>query len=81
MITPPFLERGDTIGIIAPARSVIEQEITPFLSWIGKMGYKVKLGESIYKHHNQFSGTERERLKDLETMIGDDNVKAIVAAR
>jgi muramoyltetrapeptide carboxypeptidase len=81
MITPPFLEQGDTIGMIAPARSVIEQEIAPFLDWTGKMGYKVKMGESIYKRHHQFSGTDRERLQDLDAMIADDNVKAIVAAR
>ena len=81
MITPPKLEHGDTIGIIAPARSVSKQQLEPFLNLVREMGYKVKFGESVFALHHQFGGSDEQRLMDLEMMVMDEDVKVIIAAR
>lgn len=81
MITPPYLLSGDTIGIIAPARSVIESEVSDFISFIKAAGYKIKYGAHLFGKLNQYSGSVEERLTDLHSMISDPDVKAIFATR
>jgi len=81
MITPPLLNRGDTIGIIAPARKISEMELARFMSWAEDSGYNVRKGKNLSGQYNQFSGSDKQRLDDLEDMIKDHEVKAIIAAR
>ncbi|MFC2129521.1 LD-carboxypeptidase [Bacteroidota bacterium] len=81
MITPPYLQAGDTIGIIAPARSISEAEVAAFVGFMEEAGYKVRLGVHLYGKLDQYSGTVEERLQDLHHMISDDEVKAVFAAR
>ncbi|MGC9343003.1 MAG: LD-carboxypeptidase, partial [Bacteroidales bacterium] len=61
MITPPTLKKGDTVGIIAPARKVNKQEIEGFLKVLDSWGLKWKLGENLFGEHFIFSGTDEER--------------------
>jgi muramoyltetrapeptide carboxypeptidase len=82
MITaPPYLRKGDTVGLICPAgympveRTEICQDI--LRSW----GYKVRLGNTVGNQSHYFSGTDEERLKDLQSMLDDDDVQAILCAR
>lgn len=81
MITPPFLSPGDTIGIIAPARSISEMEVTAFVAFMEKSGYQVRLGDRLLGKLDQYSGTVEERLEDLHGMIADEKVRAVFAAR
>jgi len=81
MITPPYLLPGDTIGIIAPARSITESEVSAFTSFMNAAGYKIKFGGHLFGKLNQYSGSVEERLADLYSMISDPDVKAVFAAR
>jgi muramoyltetrapeptide carboxypeptidase len=81
MITPPALEPGDTIGIVAPARSISPEEVEPAIRIIENWGLWVVLGKNIYRSHHQFAGTDRERAADLQQMMDDQNIKAILCAR
>ena len=81
MITPPAIQHGDTIGIVAPARSVTEEELQPFIKWAEKNGFRIKPGENIFGRLHQFAGSESRRLDDICRMMDDNEVKVILAAR
>lgn len=81
MITPPYLKKGDSIAIVAPARSVTIEEMMPAINLFEEWGLKVVLGNNLFLSHNQFSGTEEERTEDFQAMLDNDDIKAIICAR
>jgi len=80
-IQPPYLKPGDCIGIVAPARKILPEELAPAITVLEGWGLKVKLGKNIYKSENQFSGSDTQRRSDFQDMMDDDGVKAIISAR
>ena len=44
-------------------------------------GYKVKLGTTVGHQYHYFSGTDEERLQDLQAMMDDPGVHAILCGR
>ncbi len=76
-----FLKKGDTIGIVAPARKISKDELKPAIELIKNWGYYVKLGDNVFAEDRQFAGTDKERATDFQNMLDDDNVKAILCAR
>jgi len=83
MITiPPYLKRGDTIGIIAPAGFMPFEKMQTCLETLESWGYSVVLGSTTQStSENYFSGTDAERLQDLQQMLDADNLQAILCAR
>ena len=80
-ISPPYLKSGDCIGIVAPARKISAGELQPAIQQLEKWGLKVKLGKHIYASSNQFAGTDEERAADMQQMLDDKEVNAIISAR
>ncbi len=78
---PPYLKPGDCIGIVAPARKISPEELTSAIAVLESWGLRVKLGKNIYKSDHQFSGTDSQRRSDLQDMLDDKEVKAIISAR
>jgi len=81
MITPPYLQPGDTIAIVAPARKVSKDEIKAGIQILESLGLKVITAPHLYGECNQYSGTDAERTSDLQLMLDHPSVKAIFAAR
>lgn len=81
MQQPAFLKKGDKIGIIAPARKVSKEEMQPAIGRLRSWGLKVVTGKNLFKENNQFSGTDAQRAEDLQTLLDDTSVKAIISAR
>ena len=81
MIRPRFLQTGDTIGITCPARKVDIEEIAKAIEILESWGLNVVLGKTIGKANHQFGGTDRERLDDLQRMLNNPEIRAIIAAR
>jgi len=81
MISPDYLKPGDTIGIIAPASYITENEITNAVRLIRNNGFNVVFGRNIFKRVNSFAGTDHERADDFQMMMEDSSVKAILSAR
>jgi len=81
MITPSYLYPGDTVGIIAPARKIREEEISSFLEVLNSWGLRYKTGKYLYGKHFQYSGTDRERATDFQQMIDDPEIKAVICVR
>lgn len=80
-IIPPYLKKGDLIGITAPAGFITPEEVQPAISMFEEWGYKVKQGNSIGKRDFTFGGTDDERRADLQQMLDDPGIKAIMCAR
>jgi muramoyltetrapeptide carboxypeptidase len=80
-IIPPFLKSGDCIGIVSPAGTITREEIQPAIGQLEAWGYRVKVGTSIGKKDFTFGGTDQERLEDLQHMLDDASVKAIMLGR
>ena len=81
MKTPPYLQKGDSVAIAAPARSVSIEEMMPAITLFEEWGLKVVLPENLFAVHNQFAGTDAERTEDFQKMLDDEDIKAIICAR
>lgn len=81
MITPNILEKGDKIGIIAPARKIQMNEIAAAIKVFERWGLEVVLGKNIFAQYRQFAGTDEQRAEDLQNMMDNSEIKAIVCAR
>lgn len=81
-IIPPYLQKGDTIGIVAPAGFMPIEKMQTCIDTLDSWGYNVQLGVTTHSDsQNYFSGTDDERLNDLQQMLDDSNIKAILCAR
>ena len=78
---PPYLQPGDTIGITAPAGFITAEEIKPAVDLLQSWGYKVRTGDTIGQKDFTFGGTDEQRLSDLQRMLDDREIKAILCAR
>ena len=81
MIIPPKLKVGDKIGIISTARKISLQELKPAIIILGSWGLEVTLGKNIFKKDNQFAGAVEQRSADLQSMVNNEDIKAILCAR
>jgi len=75
------LNIGDKIGIISTARKISLEELKPSIKLLEEWGLKVVFGKNLFEEDNQFSGTVSQRSSDLQSMIDDDSIKAILCAR
>ena len=83
LVTPPYLKKGDTIAILAPAgilkgrAETIQKAKALAESW----GLNVVLGKNLFNQNNHFAGTDEERTEDFQWALDNPNIKAIWAAR
>ena len=81
--TPSYLQKGDTIAIVAPAgilknkRVVIAKAKQLVESW----GLTVVYGSNLFAQANHFAGTDKQRISDFQNALDDPSIKAIWAAR
>jgi len=82
--TPPYLQQGDTIAIVAPAgilklsrKAVVLEAKKLAESW----GLHVVLGDNMFNQANHFAGTDEERAEDFQKALDDKSIKAIWSAR
>ncbi len=78
---PPYLKKGDTIGISSPAGYITVEDCADAINMMESWGFKIKIGSSIGKKDFTFGGTDEERLADFQQLLDDENVKAIMCAR
>ena len=81
LIIPPYLKKGDVIGITSPAGYITLQDIQPAVLKLKEWGFDIKVGNTIGKRDYTFGGTDEERLADFQQMLDDKNIKAIMCAR
>ena len=82
ILKPKRLAPGNTIGLIAPASSSLEDEGIRFsIDLIRSLGFKVKQGAHVFDREQYLAGDDRARADDVNRMFADDSVDAIFCLR
>ncbi len=80
-VLPPYLKAGDTIGITSPAGYISREGITPATRLLERWGFRVRVGKTIGSRFFGFGGRDEERADDMQALLDDPAVKAILCAR
>ena len=81
MIQPAPLKKGDLIYITAPAKAIEPAFVYFAQNYLEKQGFRVEISPNCLGNYNYFSGTDQERLADLQQAIDHPEAKAILCAR
>lgn len=78
---PPYLQKGDTVAIVATARKVAGESVEPAVALLKSWGLNVVLGKTIGKEENQLAGPDWQRATDFQQMMDRPGIKAIWCAK
>ncbi len=83
LVKPPYLQKGDTIMMVAPAgRLSGKQEVlTKAKNLVESWGLHVVFSKHLFGDDHHFSGTIKERTADFQNALDNPNIKAIWAGR
>ncbi|HTN39221.1 MAG TPA: LD-carboxypeptidase [Arachidicoccus sp.] len=80
-VCPPYLKKGDQIGITSPSGYIFLNELLPAIKQLNSWGLQVKIGRTIGQRDGTFGGTDALRVQDFQEMLDDSAIKAILCAR
>lgn len=78
---PPRLKTGDKVAVVATARVVDPSAVKAGIEILQGWDLKVISGNSLYDSDHLFAGTDRQRLKDLQSALDDSEIRAVFCAR
>lgn len=78
---PPALKPGGTVGVVAPAGRVDLHLLHKGVTRIEQLGLNVILGRHLEKQCRYFAGTDQERADDLQGMLLNQEIDAVLCAR
>jgi muramoyltetrapeptide carboxypeptidase len=81
LYSPPYLKKGQVIGITCPAGYITREEIQPAVSLMESWGFTVYVGQTVGERDYTFGGSDEDRAKDFQQMLDDPKIKAIMCAR
>ena len=84
-VIPPRVRRGDTIGVCAPAGAVKPERFATGLERLGD-AFRVRVTPSVSAPHapgvpSYLAASDDIRLAELESLLADRDVRAVVLAR
>ncbi len=82
LIKPNRLQTGHTVGLIAPASPLDDEEqVYAAIETVESLGFQVKQGQHLFARHGYFAGTDAQRAADIHAMFADPEVDGIMALR
>ena len=79
---PPYLQKGDTIGITCPAGFMAAEKAQACIDTLHEWGYNVMVGKTLGSNsNNYFSATDEERADEMQAMLDDDSINTILCGR
>jgi muramoyltetrapeptide carboxypeptidase len=82
ILKPPRLRKNDLIGIVSPASAPSSREkVDKGIQYLERLGYRVKVGKHVMDQHGYLAGKDDQRADDLNDMLRDPAVRAIIAVR
>lgn len=78
---PPYLKKGDTVGILATARKVDMAPLEPAIKLLKSWGLNVVVGKTVGLDNNQLAGADWQRATDFQQMLDNPSIKAIWSAK
>lgn len=79
--TPPYLKPGDRIAIVSPSGHIDPAYIDNAFQTLSSWGLIPVVSEFAKGSFGQFSGTDEQRLSDLQQALDDPAVRAILCSR
>ncbi len=81
-IYPPPIKKGDTIGLVAPAGSLISKDnFKSGVKILENKGFKVKFNRKLLNTKGYLAGSDQDRANEFNRLWADPEVKALVGAR
>jgi muramoyltetrapeptide carboxypeptidase len=82
VVRPPKLAPGARVALIAPAGPLLERDdLTRGAELVRALGWEPVLGPNAGNHEGHFSGSDAERLADLNAALKDDRIDGIWCLR
>ena len=80
-IKPPVLDRGDKIGIVAPASNIQLKLLQAGCARLKGLGYEPVFSDGIVEQDLYFAGSIARRIRELHDMFQRPDIRAILCAR
>lgn len=80
-IAPPPLSQGDKVIITAPAGRIAPAKIDRAAAYLLGLGYRVEIMPHARGEWHMFSGTDEQRLADLQQAMDDPECRMLLMAR
>jgi muramoyltetrapeptide carboxypeptidase len=80
-IQPEYLKPGDEVAIVSPSFCIDENLLDGAIALLEKWGLRVRIGKNTLKQNGPFAGSDQERLSDLQEMVKDPDIKAVLCSR
>ncbi len=82
MIVPPYLKKGDCIGITCPAGFMAAEKAQTCIHTLQRWGFEVMVGKTLgSRSKNYFSANDDVRQNEMQAMLDDENIHAILCGR
>jgi muramoyltetrapeptide carboxypeptidase len=82
IIKPKALQRGDTLGLVAPASPIYDpDDFDKMMVDLMNLGFKLKLGKHVRNQRGYLAGTDKHRAEDLMNMFKDPDVDGVMCVR
>ncbi|KAA6332202.1 putative murein peptide carboxypeptidase [termite gut metagenome] len=81
LIFPPFLDKGDKIAIVSPAGKIDKLFLKGAEKRLSSWGLKPVLSKYASYSSGQYAGAIKHRIKDFQTAMDDEEIKAIFCSR
>ncbi|WP_143304850.1 S66 peptidase family protein [Chitinophaga vietnamensis] len=78
---PPYLKKGDLIGVTCSSSKMELAAAEYAAGVISSWGYRVHLGITVGTSFHNFSAPDELRLEELQDMLDDPEIKAIIFGR
>jgi muramoyltetrapeptide carboxypeptidase len=82
LVRPPRLAQGSRVALVAPAGPLLERDdIARAVALCRALDYEPSVAPHAGGHHGYFSGTDEERLGDLNAALRDPGIDAVWCLR
>jgi muramoyltetrapeptide carboxypeptidase len=79
---PPYLKKGDAIAITCPAGYMAAEKAQTCITVLQQWGFRVIVGKTLGgSSANYFSATDEDRRNELQAMLDDKTINAILCGR
>ena len=81
-VFPLPVQKGDTIGLVAPAGPLVSREkFAAGIKILEQKGFRLQFNRRLLSSRGYLAGSDRERADEFNRLWADPDVKAVVAAR
>lgn len=81
IIIPQTLQKGSTIGLVAPAFAITKEQLRISVLHLKNIGFEVEYSENILSNYGYFAGSDQQRADELMQHFANKKIDAIMCAR